>query len=84
MYPIIFLCFFSQKNVRIKRSGIKVHYKKHIYFMDTLLSKDWKCATYQKRVYDFLTFHHPKIRIYSDVCFLKYACNFKNLSLHVH
>ncbi|XP_040145827.1 zinc finger CW-type PWWP domain protein 2 isoform X3 [Ictidomys tridecemlineatus] len=40
----------SQENVQIKRSGIKVHFKKHIYSMDILMSKDWKCAAYQSRI----------------------------------
>ncbi|XP_057554057.1 zinc finger CW-type PWWP domain protein 2 isoform X1 [Hippopotamus amphibius kiboko] len=37
----------SQENVRRKRSGIKVHYKKHTSSMDPLMSKDWKGAAYQ-------------------------------------
>ncbi|XP_022420628.1 zinc finger CW-type PWWP domain protein 2 isoform X4 [Delphinapterus leucas] len=40
----------SQENVRIKRSGIKVHYKKHTSSMDTLTSKDWKGAAYRNRM----------------------------------
>lgn len=48
----IFLCFFSQKNVRKKRNGIKVPYKKPTSSMDILMSKDWKCAAYPNRVYE--------------------------------
>ena len=51
MNLIIFLSFFSQERVRIKRSGIKVHYKKHTSSMDALMSKDWKGAAYQNRVH---------------------------------
>ncbi|XP_060163370.1 zinc finger CW-type PWWP domain protein 2 isoform X4 [Globicephala melas] len=40
----------SQENVQIKRSGIKVHYKKHTSSMDTLTSKDWKGAAYRNRM----------------------------------
>lgn len=50
MSLISFLCFFSQKNVRKKGNGIKVHYKKPTSSMDILMSKDWKCAAYLNRV----------------------------------
>ncbi|KAM9076500.1 zinc finger CW-type PWWP domain protein 2 isoform 2-T2 [Megaptera novaeangliae] len=39
-----------KEHVRIKRSGIKVHYKKHTSSMDALMSKDWKGAAYQNRM----------------------------------
>ncbi|XP_037702169.1 zinc finger CW-type PWWP domain protein 2 isoform X4 [Choloepus didactylus] len=40
----------SQENVKLRRSGIKVHYKKHTYSMDILMNKDWKCAACQNRI----------------------------------
>lgn len=71
---LIFLCFFSQENVKIeRRGGTKVHCKKHTVFTDVLLSKDWTRATYRNRVYDFELFAQPLNKdllrcVLSEVC----------------
>ncbi|XP_077894381.1 zinc finger CW-type PWWP domain protein 2 isoform X5 [Ictidomys tridecemlineatus] len=70
----------SQENVQIKRSGIKVHFKKHIYSMDILMSKDWKCAAYQSRMQVSKTNiekKKPKLRKRKRKAILK--CSFENV-----